>query len=121
MGGIKKLVSLLIVSVAGTGLAWPVNTTIPQSPTSIPTTTVLPGSTSGTVPHFKDEDNKELITGILHTMRGRKKAKKCNDIDNEGVFVNKTEALLGGWNTTTGIPNESSQTEKQILERLVVY
>ncbi|KAK8002161.1 hypothetical protein PG991_014383 [Apiospora marii] len=117
-----------ILALAGTGLCGGPRKTVPvkeigsepssSSSPAVPAPTPTPGRFA---PGPDPEDVEFLLTNLLHNTRARRKARKCNDVKDDGYFVNQTTDFLGQWRANTGIPGEGSQTEKQIMERLVIY
>ncbi|KAK8048019.1 hypothetical protein PG996_016083 [Apiospora saccharicola] len=80
----------------------------------------IASATNTPVPDF-DFETKTLFQLIKRNLKGRKKATNCNKIEDDGLFANKTAAFLNQWRTITGVPGETGQSFKQIIERLVVY
>ncbi|KAK8030304.1 hypothetical protein PG990_000038 [Apiospora arundinis] len=118
----KQILLFFILGLAGAGLSSsPPRSTVtvsPLDPTGTPAPTEPPLEAP---PPSTDRATEHLILGILRNTKTRRKAKKCNNISNEGLFVSKTLDFLSQWKAMTGVPGEAKQTEKQILERLVVY
>ncbi|KAK6855581.1 hypothetical protein PG995_007732 [Apiospora arundinis] len=67
-----------------------------------------------------DESTKTLIRHTLYNLKSRSKAQKCIGIE-EDYILGRTWQFLNKWQTKTGVPGYDNQTQKQILERLVVY
>ncbi|KAK8137508.1 hypothetical protein PG984_003001 [Apiospora sp. TS-2023a] len=74
-------------------------------------------------PFARDPDfnTKSLFLLIKKNLKARRKAGKCDEIEHNDLFFNKTTGFLNQWQTITGVPGETNQTSKQVLERLVVY
>ncbi|KAK7955295.1 hypothetical protein PG988_015989 [Apiospora saccharicola] len=122
----RHLFFFLILALTGTVLCGGPRLTVPvkkpSSSTPSPSSPAVPEPTpSRFAPGPDPEDVEDLLKQLLSNTRARRKAKKCNEISDEDYFVNKTTDFLSQWRTITGIPGEENQTEKQIVERLVIY